>query len=701
MGKNIRSGAGICCWTVIAGALAAADKPQPRPSGTCDHPPEFYSGAHYKIAHVRIQSPFDYLHSVRTEMLSALSAAGVQEKADFKVNAVVQGHQKIRKRLNDDAADLNLPLTVNVVVSQIENCQPGATPPALDVVYMAFVSWFPFQFARSFETRDTEASDPARAAGVVQQGSRFLPHAGYNRTARLFGGLRTTIPTPLGSFALDGFASTATVFFDATNSGQHTWDQGWIQSAEWNSGFRYSDAPTDTNRLKQARLTTQFAANSVPLGSTGAVFRFGVALGGGHDQSTFLSSVLPPASSVSNPVAELKTYAGLSLRTGRHSLKASYGFKLGQAETGARIDFAKHIAEAAYDFRFLPADHSPIELETRLNAGWIQNLGAVPAAERFFGGNADQDFLLGDSWRIRSSPFIRSIPQNRLDRLAPAAPIGGERFVSTNLTLAVTAWHRPLLPADVSNNPDFPGLLAGQLSTAEKTLKSYWISKDPSVPETLKFAGDSVAAVRDLRKQFDAVKNAVPDNLADRFSDCDLQLTLAEDFADTLDNETNVSKRFIAISSLAASDDDGSMDRLAACVTDLRAVLGAAFADPMHDRLTKVSNSIREALGRLDKNAAEAKAKRDMAFISRTVHTLVDEMNFASISPVAIFDVARIGPQSSDAGGGFRYGVGGGVRFTLLDVIRLTCGYAFNPNPKPWEGRGAAFFSMEIVSLFR
>jgi len=81
--------------------------------------------------------------------------------------------------------------------------------------------------------------------------------------------------------------------------------------------------------------------------------------------------------------------------------------------------------------------------------------------------------------------------------------------------------------------------------------------------------------------------------------------------------------------------------------------------------------------------------------------TVVNEVNFVSISPIAIFDVARIGPQVSEAGGGFRYGVGGGLRFTLVDTIRLDAGYAVNPHPKPWEGRGAAFFSLEIVSLFR
>lgn len=87
--------------------------------------------------------------------------------------------------------------------------------------------------------------------------------------------------------------------------------------------------------------------------------------------------------------------------------------------------------------------------------------------------------------------------------------------------------------------------------------------------------------------------------------------------------------------------------------------------------------------------------------MERTVNTLVDEVNFASLSPVATFDAARIGPQPAGAGGGVRYALGGGIRLTLVDSVRFTAGYAFYPDPRPWEGRGAAFFQLDVVSLFR
>jgi len=77
-----------------------------------------------------------------------------------------------------------------------------------------------------------------------------------------------------------------------------------------------------------------------------------------------------------------------------------------------------------------------------------------------------------------------------------------------------------------------------------------------------------------------------------------------------------------------------------------------------------------------------------------------DTSDDVSLSPTFLFDLGRVGPQQDAAGGGTRLGIGAGMRFALLDTLRFTVGYAFNPNPKPWEGRRAAFFSMEITSPF-
>jgi hypothetical protein len=40
------------------------------------------------------------------------------------------------------------------------------------------------------------------------------------------------------------------------------------------------------------------------------------------------------------------------------------------------------------------------------------------------------------------------------------------------------------------------------------------------------------------------------------------------------------------------------------------------------------------------------------------------------------------------------------VRLIFLDTLQLTAGYSFNPDPKAWEGRGAAFFGLDVLKFF-
>jgi len=434
---------------------AGADDSELQPTGTCDHPPSFYSKAHYKIAAIRTISPFDYLHGVRQMMSDVLASTNLHVGDDFTATSVIGGRRKIREKLNQIADAGNLPIKVNVVIAEIKKCRADTQSPSLDVVYSTFSTWAPFVLPRTFEDQASQADDPASASGVRKKNFKLVPQAGYNATAKVFGGGRTSLGTRVGKFDVGASASSEILSMDASFSGKHTWEDGWIKTAEWRTGFSYDDAPTGTNRLKRARLTAEVFANSAPIGSSNAILRFGVSIGGGHDQSNLPADQLPSGSLSSSPIGEFKTYAGISERAGRNSFKFSYGFQLGEANRDFRVDFAKHITDAAYNARFLPSPLKPLELDARLTAGWIRNLGAIPAAERFFGGNSEQEFLMGDSWRIRAAPFIRSIPQNRLNRLAPDAPIGGENFFSANVTVGVTAWNHPLMPEEIRTNPVF------------------------------------------------------------------------------------------------------------------------------------------------------------------------------------------------------------------------------------------------------
>jgi hypothetical protein len=78
--------------------------------------------------------------------------------------------------------------------------------------------------------------------------------------------------------------------------------------------------------------------------------------------------------------------------------------------------------------------------------------------------------------------------------------------------------------------------------------------------------------------------------------------------------------------------------------------------------------------------------------------TFLKELNGVALSPVALFDAARIHPDPT----GIHFTYGGGVRVTFFN-ISLTGAYAVNPHPvrSLGQGRGAVVFSFEVSDIFR
>jgi hypothetical protein len=134
--------------------------------------------------------------------------------------------------------------------------------------------------------------------------------------------------------------------------------------------------------------------------------------------------------------------------------------------------------------------------------------------------------------------------------------------------------------------------------------------------------------------------------------------------------------------------------KLRALAIDTTAIEAALKTVAIHDA------QIQQQFGLINNAAAQIKAVNDMAYVQRTINIITKEMNITSISPVAIFDAARIGPNSVGPYRGTRYAVGGGVRFTLVSTVSVTAGYAFNLHRRPGEGAGAFFFTLTTRNLF-
>jgi hypothetical protein len=97
--------------------------------------------------------------------------------------------------------------------------------------------------------------------------------------------------------------------------------------------------------------------------------------------------------------------------------------------------------------------------------------------------------------------------------------------------------------------------------------------------------------------------------------------------------------------------------------------------------------------------AAQKKATEAISFSSRTIRTVLDDLNAVSIAPVGVIDWAEIGPSGNGIRGS-RLGPGGGVRVELASSVNFTLGYAFDIDRQLSEGRGALFFSIGIRDLF-
>jgi len=108
--------------------------------------------------------------------------------------------------------------------------------------------------ANPVDHQAVQIADPATASGVRKKNFELAPQAGYNAAAKLFGGGRASLTTRAGKFDAGASGSSETLSMDASFSGKHTWENTWIQTAEWRTGFLYDDAPTGANQLTRARL---------------------------------------------------------------------------------------------------------------------------------------------------------------------------------------------------------------------------------------------------------------------------------------------------------------------------------------------------------------------------------------------------------------------------------------------------------------
>jgi len=672
-----------------------------------------------KVEKIAITSPL-YFFPAANHGLAALSESLPLKTGDpFDTVKYSMGSSQITTAIRTTFVDGFSAMRFVVTEPRLENCKADS----VQIHYIVYTSVFPPITGSSFKARQMELQRPATTGAEIGTTGRFLfvPDFQYNHTRGAYGGMSGKIQIPTAIFDQFDFqaAGSSNSLTGALGlAGKLSSGDQFVRQLEWHMRSTYDDVPAGVVHLKEGKLSASVFATSKSV--SGLVLHFGASLAGGHQQG---ATQIAPNSSY----GDLKFVGGLEGQSGGSAFAASYGLQLGTTLENRTVDFVKHVLDVRYSFAWLPMpryrkppdvddrpkfigrDHRPITLETRLNAGYIQQFGQVPTTERFFGGNQLlRPFIDGQPWDIRGEPYIRSIPENELGSSQPSFGFGGTRFYAANFTIGKAVFGKSLLPKELGT-PDFVNALENVgIPTAKGELSDTYFGEDPQV----KVASDDVSAIRDrlavLKSDLASLNNSqasttISPILKRLTSDVNVTLMTAKAIADQ--KKINQTPIFMntQIPKLTAD-----MDKLnqALTVSDQSPLGAFASSVAAANHFNAIRNELDQARQTLvthwqtlnpagARQRADAHAERDFAVAERVLDTFLYQLNIYSVAPVGIFDVARVWPS----GVGVRYAVGGGVRLGLASV-NFTVGYAANPSRLPGEGPGALFFKLDVTNLF-
>jgi hypothetical protein len=686
-----------CLW-----APAWAEQRAAVPVGTCQ-PGTDFEREQFTIRSARVEGPFAFLRWIRARLGAAEPDVSVLAGQPYRQADVLRkGDALEAQAFLPEAFDQRV--RVSLIVISVENCSNGQ----LDVVYSVLSSSIAPVLSGTFESRRSEKPAPERAAGAdnVTGRLRLSPGLAYDRSEDLSGGGRLEYrrPTgearvfPLDAITLEGRGSTSMHEVSAALAGAKDGVADWLAHMEWQVDYFNASEPTDNSGLRTNRLAAQFAAITPPLGPLPLALRFGGLLEGGRLDSDFRPGTLDSGTVAGADYGAAKVYVGTTARLDRHTVAASYGVQLGTQGRDGPVDWVKHVGDLAHEVVVPVGDHRALTVESRLTAGLLSVPGTVPVTARFFGGNREEPFVPGGTWNIRSNPVIRSVPANRLD-LTRDGP-GGTRFFSYNLTAAVPVWRRPVVPSELSRDPQFGPLLNGQLVSATSAVQTGYVSKDPSFRSAAARLPDVLAALRRLLAAVEAAESRSGADLADLLDACTSAVKRAEGRARRAAESRHEAQVGRLAALLSADPDEDRLNKVhAACVTALDGRLQDAALASEAAALERIHLEMERDYARIDQALATRRAETEMAYVKRTVHALVYELNLVSVSPVVMFDVAHIGPASSRLG--TRYGIGGGIRLSLANSLDFTAGYLASPHRLAGEPPGAFFFSMQFKDVFQ
>lgn len=665
--------------------------------------------ANYKVRSIRIDDPFLFLPWVKAR----------QQRASAQITELIQGKPFTYSDVSDKALkiieDENfLPGTSDVRVQfrlefvSVQNC----TDQQVDVIYRIYSTQIlPVLSARP-EQRVKERETPQTPAGQTTALTRessplhFVPTGGYDSTNLMFGGGRFEIKPrqiwklPFRSAVIQGEASSRMHNVSAALEGTYdseVQNPGWLAHADWLINFSHYSLPTGAGDIKGGHVMLHFAGVTKPLAGGNLSLRFGAALDGGNRQTEAGNLILAPSTVPNAGFGTLKLYGGMDSRFARQIFSASYGLELGSIGPAARVDWRKHIFDARHQFWYSLGNHHLLDLESRFTMGKLQVPGKVPLPDRFFGGNNEELLIASDDWQIRANPVIRAIPGSRFFQTSEGS--GGRSFFSYNFTAAYGIWRQTLVPEELTSDDEFNSQLEGTLTSVTSTLEVFYYSKDPHYTNVVAQLPAAQTALQDLQTVVTTAQGTHAGADPDLFKECTSAIRKVSRRLTNAISTSRVPYGSIAEVLSEDPDDDQLLNVRQTCETDLNGALKDPSLTTATTRVETLRTQLTAEFNKIDTKKAEKKATADMAFTRRTLNTLFNDVNIYSISPVFVFDMARLGPRDT-AIRGTRYGPGAGIRFELATTAHFTFGYAWNVKRGPNEGRGNIFFAIGVRDLF-
>lgn len=324
--------------------------------------------------------------------------------------------------------------------------------------------------------------------------------------------------------------------------------------------------------------------------------------------------------------------------------------------------------------------------------------GIAPPGVRFYAGGRESEFVASDDWQIRSGPVLRGLGANPL--AGGAGNAGYRRFAAINLTVAVPAYRKPLVPVEIATDAEVRSALNAQFNSAVQFAAVENRDKDPHLKAAMAMLDDVQGVLADFTAVVKGAQQAKPGLLPVEFKRCLGKLGTAKiEVAEA--REAKEGAQFGSVIDLLPGDDSGYSlgNVLEACIDELNAGLGEASLTSRGAQLKTLIDRMIQEIAAIDGDAALRSARREYRPVWRIVNTLMDETNLHAISPMLMVDVARLAPIGAGPGS-TRVGIGVGVRFTLVDSVDFSVGYMANRRRQSGEPAGAFSFVMQFKDPF-